>query len=369
MAWIEKRSQGWMVRWRTAEGGKPVAGPYGSRGEAQDALDEYESRTPPKRRRGRAGGLRPIEPLTIAQLAALWRTAMMADEERMERPGAQTYLDDAERRIVAVATSWSLPDRAARPSDVTVERATALKRKAKRTSASMRAILRWARGHHGTPLDPMVDEALKPPPSRTQNRERLTDRAAKACLARARRLGQLPLISCLMVYGWRAITACRLNVGDVDLRGARIRLLIKHDGEPWWHPLFPFHVAMLRPLVEGRPPEAPLFVPPRMPKRKDGQPHERERDRWTISDAGSAGMLAVWFRRHMLTGVGTKQVKKLAISRMRSGEWPWRMPMDPMDIRRFTGQKSDAIVARYEQTNMDRSRAFMAEGQVGGKGA
>lgn len=371
MAWTEKRPAGWFVRWRTLEGRKPVEGPYASKGDADAAAKEFEAREPP-RPRGRAGGPRPVEPLTIAQLAALWRLAMMDNEERMQRPGAQTYLDDVVARIVAVAASWKLPDRAARPADVTVAMATALRKKAHRTSANMRAILRWAQGHHGTPFPPMVDVALRPPPSRKSVKERLTERDAKACLARARRAGQLPLISCLMVYGWRPITACRLNVGSVDLKGGRISLWVKHDGEPWWHPLCGFHVDMLRPLVTGRASDEPLFVPPRRAKRKDGQPHGKDVSRWTISDGGSAGMLAVWFRRHMLRGVGTKQVRKLAISRMRAGEWPWRVPMEPVAVRLITGQKTDQIVSRYEQTNMDRVRTFMtpdARGQIGGTGA
>lgn len=365
MAWVERRQQGWVVRWRTENGEKPVAGPYGSRAEARKEAEAFEAKTPPKRRRQRATGPRPLDPLSIAQVAAKWRLDRMDNEERMERPGAQTYLDDTLRRVVAVAESWKRPDRAARPGDVTVQMAATLRKKAKRTAAGLRAILRWSRGHLGTPFDPMVDEALKPPPSKSEITGRLTDREARAVLARARRHGQLPLIACLMVYGWRPITACRLNVGNVDLKGARINLSIKHDAKPWVHPLFPFHVEMLRPLVEGRPADEPLFVPPRPPKTKKGLPHQRQCERWTISNGGSAGMLAVWFRRNMLRDVGTKQIRKLAISRMRSGEWPWKAPMDPVDVRRFTGQKTDAIVQRYEQTNMERARAFMADSSGG----
>lgn len=361
MAWVEKRRSGWYVRWRHADGRKPAAGPYGSKGQATAAAAEYDAGNPPVRR-GRAGGPRPVEPLTIAQVAALWRADRMADAERMERPGAREYLDDAHARIVAVAASWGTPAAPATPADATMVRAIALRKRDPRTSASMRAILRWARGHHGTPFDPQVDVALRPPPSKRARVDRLTDREAKVILARARRLGQLPIISCLMVYGWRPITACRRNVGHVDLKRGTIEIDRKH-GTPLVHPLFRFHVEMLRPLVEGRPPEAPLFVPPRWAKTKAGDAHQREKDRWAISATGSAGMLAVWFRRKLLAGVGSYQLKRLALSRMLAGEWPWKRPLSPEEIRLYTGQKSDAIVLRYERTNLDRARGLMSEGQ------
>lgn len=357
MAWVEKSAQGWVIRWRADDGTRPVAGPYPSKGDAEKAASEFEARTPKRRRR--TAGPRPVDPLTIAQLAALWRLDRMDDEERMKRPGAQTYLDEAKRLVSAV---WPAETR---PQDVTVAMAKALRKKAGRTSASMRHILRWARGNHGTPFDPMVDEALKPPPSLHERRERLTDRAVLAGLSRARRHGQLALVSCLAVYGWRGITASRADVGDVDLAGARMRLTIKHDRDAWWIPLFDFHVRMLRPLVEGRAPDAPLFVPPRHARARSAD-DKRQRGRWMISPGGSAVMLATWLRRNVLPGVGSKQLKKFAVSRMLAGEWPWTRPLTRADVRLITGQKSDAIVGRYDETNLSRARAFMAQGQSKG---
>lgn len=360
MAWVEKHPHGFLVRWRLPDGSRPYAGPYASRAEADAAADEFEARQPRKARA--RPSQRPVEPLTIAGLAAEWRLDRMDNAERMGRPGAQAYLDDVLARVQAVAASWKLPDRAARPGDITVDMAKALRKRAQRTSASLRAILRWARGRHGTPFDPMVDEALKPPPSKRAKAARLTDREAKAVLARARRHGQLPLISCLMVYGWRPITACRRNVEHVDLKARTIEVDRKH-GEPIVHPLLSFHADLLRPLVEGRPKRAPLFVPPRPQRTKDGKASQRERDRWTVSKTGSAGMLAVWCARRL--GVPSYQIKRLALSRMFAGEWPWKRPLTAEEIRLYTGQQSPGVVERYERTNLARARDLFDEKPLG----
>ncbi len=360
MAWVEKHPHGFLVRWRLPDGSRPYAGPYGSRGEADAAAAEFNSRQPRKKRA--VAGAKPVEPLTIAGLAAEWRLDRMDDAKRMARPGAQAYLDDVLKRVQAVAADWKLPDRAARPGDITPDMAKALRGRHVRTAAALRGILRWARGKHGTPFEPQVDEALKAPPSERGTGALLTDRQVLAAMARARRHGQLALFSCIAIYGWRPITACRRNVEHVDLKAGTIEIDRKH-GDPIKHPLFPFHVDLLRPLVEGRPKRAPLFVPPRPQRTKDGKPSQRERDRWTISESGSAGMLAVWCFRNLGVRIYKGGLKNVALTRMLAGDWPWKRPLTTEEVRLYTGQKSAAIVERYERTNLQRARALMDLGQ------
>ncbi|MBA3588859.1 site-specific integrase [Methylibium sp.] len=350
MAWIEKRSHGWVVRWRDADGVARISPPpaYGSKGDAAAAAREFEQRVPPVKRRRDRPGQTPIAPLTIAALAALWHAAQVDNDERMRRPGAQAYIDAARDLAIAAAKRWG---EAAKPADVTLDGAAALRRKVPRTAAYLRAILRWARDHHGTALDPRVFTALRPPPSKRSTAGLLTERQVKAALARARRRSQLPIFSCLSTYGWRPITACRLTVGDVDLKRREITIDRKHDGTPHTHPLFPCHVAQLGALVKGRADDAPLFRPPRS---KDGV------DRWRVSKGGSAAMLAVWFRRNLLP-VGVYNLKRFALSRMASGAWPWRAPLSIPDVRLYTGHKADAMVMRYLRTNTERARSLMAD--------
>lgn len=345
MAWPEKRPSGWYIRWREPDGRKPAAGPYGSKALAVAAAEEFDARTAPKRRR--RAGARPVEPLTINQLAALWKQANEGDATRMARPGAAEYLATA---VALVAKAQG----AALPGDLTPASAAALRKRLPRTASILRGILRWARDHHGTPLDPIVYASLRPQQSRRADLDLLTDRQARYVLARARRFRQLPLFSCLMLYGWRPVTACRLTVGDFDAKRGTIRLAVKHSGEPWQHPLFPFHVDMLRELAAGRPADAPLFLTPR------GKP-------WTISKTGGANTVAVWYRRNLAprgAKVGNVYAcKRLAISRMLSGAWPWPAPLQPVDVRLFTAQRSDAIVVRYLASHDDRARKLVQGAQ------
>ncbi|MBA3622969.1 MAG: site-specific integrase [Methylibium sp.] len=298
-----------------------------------------------------------MAPLTVAAIAAMWHAAQVDSDERMQRPGALAYINIARDLAIAAARQWDRGSEAARPADVTIEGAIALRRRVPRTAAYLRAILRWARDHHGTALDPRVFAALRPPPSKRSTAGLLTEREVKAALARARRRGQLALVSCLSAYGWRPITACRLTVGDVDLKRREITIDRKHDGTPHTHPLFPCHVDQLRELVKGRRPSDLLFRPPRARvTRKTGL----RTDGWAISAGGSASMLSCWFRWNLLP-VGIYALKRFAISRMAIGAWPWRAPLGLADVRLYTGHKADAIVMRYLRTNEQRARSLMAD--------
>ncbi|MBA3684182.1 MAG: hypothetical protein H0W72_02960 [Planctomycetes bacterium] len=353
MAWVEKRPQGWVVRWRDAEG-KHSTRAYGSKAAASAAAVEFEQRTAPKRRQRRHSA-RPVEQLTVAQIADLWRIANEGDASRMRRPGAAEYLTTAVAQVVRTCAGkgWLMP------GDITPAAATSLRRANPKTVSILRGMLRWARDQHGVPFDPLVYAALRPAPSRRAERDLLTDRQARYVLARARRWKQMPLFSCLMAYGWRPVTACRLRVRDFNAKTGTVRTAVKHNGQPWEHPLFPEHVAMLRDLAADRPGDAPLFLTPR------GKP-------WRISARGAAATLTVWYRRNIAPkrpgNVGNiYALKRLAISRMLTGAWPWPQSLSPADVCLFTGQRSAEVVVRYFVTQADRARKLV--GNSGAQGA
>lgn len=346
-------SGAWRIRWRARDGSQPSR-TYTTRGEAARAAKDLEAKIGPTVRRKR-GGLGPQPPLylTIEQIAERWKETREGTAIA-QRPGADRYMSDAVRMACGVAEDlgW-ITSADANAADVATLKRTTKNVGIARPLGYLRAILRWAAENAEQPLDRAADVALRAPQSRKGLADLMTDREALVALARARRLQQLPVISCLATYGWRPITACRLKVGDVDLKREQIRIAVKHDGSPWTHPLFAFHVEQLRPLVKGRDPAEPLFL------------NTHGKVGWTNSKLGG-------FYRHCLRPAGTGSgniyaLKRLAMTRMDLGLWPWSEPLSISDIQMFTGHKTKEQVLRYLATSMTRARSLVrgARGAVG----
>lgn len=347
-------SGAWRIRWRAADGSQPSA-TYPTRADAARAARELEIKLGPTVRGARkALGPRPPTYLTIAQIIERWRQTREGTA-LAQRPGSDEYMDEVVRKAQKIADDlgWQT-SRDARASDV-----ANLKRLRKNVGVArplsyLRAILRWAAENADQPLDVAADIAMRAPPSRKASVDLLTDREARVVLARARRLGQFALFSCLMVYGWRPITACRIKVGDVDLKRGTVRIGIKQNGEPWVHPLFAFHVDQLRPLVEGRPLSAPLFLSLR--GKRGWVPHRLSRFyAKRLRPGGNAGNIYA--------------LKRLAITRMDAGLWPWADKLAIADIQLFTGHRTKEQVLRYLATNLNRARALVRGAERGAHGA
>lgn len=348
-------SGAWRIRWRAPDGSQPSK-TYDAKSDASRAVRDLERKIGPTlRRKRRALGPQPPTFLSIETIADRWRETREGTAVAT-RPGADRYMSDAVRMACGMAEDlgWST-SRDANAPDV-----ADLKRRRKnigiaRPLGYLRAILRWASENAEQPLDVAADVAMRAPQSRKAAVELLTDREAKAVLNRARRLQQLPVIACLATYGWRPITACRLRVGDVDLKAETIRISIKQNGEPWTHPLFAFHVELLRPLVAARGPAEPLFL------------NTHGKVGWTNGKLGG-------FYRHCLRPDGGRTgniyaLKRLAMTRMHLGLWPWSEPLSISDIQLFTGHKTKEQVLRYLATNLTRARGLVRGADRGAIGA
>jgi integrase len=346
-------SGAWRIRWRASDGSQPSK-TYPTRGEAARAARELAAKIGPTQRRKRAPGPQPPTFLTIDQIAQQWRDTREGTAIA-QRPGADAYMDEVTKQapLIAEDLGWTT-SRDANPTDVANLKRLRRNRGVARPLSYLRVLLRWAAENAGQPLDFAADVAMRAPQSRKSSLELLTDREAKVILSRARRLQQLPIISCLITYGWRPITACRLKVGDVDLRRQVIRIGIKQHGEPWEHDLFPGHVEQLAQLVGKRAAGEPLFL-------NDAGTH-----RWWPGKLGG-------FYRHCLKPTGSRAgniyaLKRLAMTRMHRGLWPWPEPLSIADIQLFTGHKTKEQVFRYLGTNRERSR-FLVRGARGADGA
>lgn len=133
-------------------------------------------------------------------------------------------------------------------------------RHVRHTLTYLRLLLRWAAGPAMRQPVAAITWSLPPKPKR--ERRLLTDEQLATIAERCAAHGQTPLLHCLRTYGWRPSTACKLTVGAVDLAGARIDLGVLKNKRRHAHVLTPETVELLRPLVEGRAADAPLFRTP-----------------------------------------------------------------------------------------------------------
>ena len=148
------------------------------------------------------------------------------------------------------------------------------------------------------------------------------------------------LVHCLLLYGWRPITAARLIVANVDVAGGMMSTEVKsrRGTRPHAHPLRPDTLDLLRPLIEGRDPSAPLFEDPRT-----GQ---------AFAETGSRG-IPQWWRDYLGAEGGLAyDAKRFACTRI--------LREAPATEGRFvTGHASPRQLELYAVSNDDRARAIV----------
>lgn len=347
--WIEKRKQGYVVRWRHL-GVKHASAAYLSKGEAVAAADELDLRLG-RTLRKRKNGPRARANLTLEQLATSWQ----AERGMGDRPGQRHYgqaVVDTVKRL-ADELGWLTAN------DVNLESLRRWKQERKggvRQLAYLRTVLRWASAAMDQPLDIRVDRALRAPQGQEADLQPYTAEQTQQVLDLAGLLGQGAIISCLATYGWRPITACRITCGDLRADGT-IRIGIKRNG-PWIHPIFPHHIAELGKLAHGRGADEPLFFSTANRPWRTGQ---------------AAHELSRWYRDnlHPAEAQGNiYQLKRFAITRMHRGLAPWARPLSIAEIQLFTGHRSKNQVLRYIKAHLDEARGVMGHlPPVGSSGA
>lgn len=325
MAYMETPRRGqWRVRWRDATGALRSSSRFTDKTKAQVCLEECAAREEARRPAGVG------EPMSLAALVESFINARLADDRASE-----LHLDRNARKVLQrlfAARGW------ARLSDLRTGQVTGLKLGEHR---ALKAVLR-----HAKSIGQPVEDGLVwlKPPKRVRKPQRdllrpeqvaaLVDAAAEWCPASG------ALAHMLATYGHRPQTAVQTRVKDVDLERGLISLEVK-GGDKLRHPLLPATIDWLRPLVEGRAPEAFLFI------GHDGQP-------W-----GTGQRLAQWWH-HYVGGKttpdqpGVYNLKRYAISSM------LERGLAPKTICSITGHRTPATLHLYARTNEDRQREALA---------
>jgi integrase len=202
------------------------------------------------------------------------------------------------------------------------------------------ALLRFA-ARLDQPLDP---RALRTEPPRRPRRAKpplLTDLQVGALLANASLLGGPSAAAyghLLATYGHRPESLAKLTVAA--LQGDSLALPVK-GGDDIRHPLLPESLALLRPLVEGRSPTAPLFLD------HHGEP-------W-----GTGQRFADWWWKKVAPILkepslrGVYHLKRFAITRMLG------LGLDVATIASLTGHRTPSVILTYARTNEERQTAAL----------
>ncbi len=339
--WVERRKQGYILRWRTANAGADATGPrwtkhasaaYPTKADALREARRLSARlglTP----RGRKAGPRPAPRMTLRELALAWQSG----RRRGGGPGESPYTDLVVATVTRLSAelAWGTIHDCNLPS---LSRWRAGRTGGDRTLAYLRLVLRWSAEHLDQPYDLRVDAALRARQSREADVELYSEAQMNSVRSMALLLQQGVLIDCLATYGWRPITACRLTCGDLRADGT-ITIGVKRNGA-WSHPLFPFHAEQLRALADTRRREEPLFIAP------TGKAWRH---------AASADQLGQWYRDNLRpTGADGNiyQLKRWAITRMHAGGAPWPRRLTIPEIQTFTGLRSKTQVLRYLRSSM-----------------
>lgn len=208
----------------------------------------------------------------------------------------------------------------------------------KGTIRIVRGILRWSLGPKAKqriPVEVLVGLTVKD--SGMVDPERMEDSVAEEIQKRADALDPVTgaMTYCYQTYAWRPITMGKITIGDVDLKAATVWTIVKDPGG-LRRVLVPLKEEMIRrfkPLMEGKPKDAPLF------------PHPLTGQAFTPRGHRAA---CVWLGRH--NGI-TYSNKRLGMSRMDEAGFV------NSEIKMFTGHKSDITCDRYKRTNLSRARA------------
>ncbi len=345
MAYLEAVAGGYKVRWREGGRGSPLLASLviANEAEAEDERADIEGRVNARRAISRSRALGPAMPLI--DIAHRWSAAKLAD--RKIKP---IYANRTVKlfRQLSKDLGWKTV------ADITpaeVDRWRLLNNgKNGRLGATIRAVLHWA-ADRGQPVPEGTWVALRP--ARAPRRARKPLPAAKDIKRWSKRADSISpdagaLVHCLATYGWRPITAAKLQVRDLNLRRGEITLRdLKGGGDDLVHPLLADTVARLRKLCAKREPTDPLFLDPRTGAA------------WMGEDDETHGM-SEWWANHMDDHRGIYDLKRQAISTMLA------RGLAPQEVALFTGHKSLSQVLTYARTNEERARAALAV--IGGAG-
>lgn len=342
--WEEKKSPKglyYIIRWEKPTGGTPgyfTPNPrITSIAEADARVAEFKLTLPEKQRVMKVGP-QPYQAETIAGIADRWCIANANKSYRNQVVEAIT--------TICAETKWTYAD------DITAKGILDWKTKRNNVGTTRRLsylglVLRWSVRKLDQRITEKILEELKAPQSQESSFELMTPDQARATIAKAAEMNQLPLAHCLSTYAWRAITASKLNVGDVDVVNHTITLQVKGSKKPFVHPLFQETFDLLLPLVKDRDPGDPLFL-------------NFDNKRWYYTE--SAEQMTGWYRNHihpLAPGLGgTNAWKRLAFNRMEMGASPWPRPLTIAEMQLFSGHKTKVQVLRYLRTNLYSARAL-----------
>lgn len=365
-AWLEKKRGAFGIRYRdpvkTKEDGSPVysfamidAG-NGERVYTESAalphLDAFLAKLPAAERRSQ--GTIGRQRLTLGQVALKWHAAMPEDMESRDK-----YMSTIQGLMGPDGLGVLYCD------EITRERVRTYKARKDNVGtevplAYLRSVLVWAASEElidAVPTEVLGDMTRKP--SDEAPVRMITPEEFALTFEVFKRKGPHyhALAHCLSLYGWRPKTACRLLVGDVDLRREEITLKVKRvrgKKTPHTHVLLPCSMALLRPIVEGRHATEPLFL------------HESGKG-WKYGE--SADQLCNFYYANCTrfapgTG-GIYAWKRWAIEGMAIGRAPWPKPItDLFQMMGFTGHADPEMLLRYRRHNTAAQRMALGLPQV-----
>lgn len=162
------------------------------------------------------------------------------------------------------------------------------------------------------------------------------------------------LLHMLQRYGIRPVSYCAATVENfVDTEFPFLTGLRNKNGSCHWHPLFPEDAELMRRLVAGRRPKAPLFVGPKGEGWKIHYNNQHPK--------GCALALCQWYHASIATRAGLSvssgqagiyRLKHYAITRMKQGAAPWACPLTSADISAITGITTKSVIDNnYTETN------------------
>jgi hypothetical protein len=326
MAHLVRDGRGkYRVRWR--EGGR------GSKQRTSEQMSEAGATAFLESLRDRLAAKKPAEArpsMSLEEVAERW----LAERESEGRAKHQ-YAKDARTALRTIVSARGYTT----PASVTSAGLGTLIESHWRV---LRAVLRHA-VRLGQPVDQQALAYRRPPRRRKPRTELLTAKHVQRLIAAATALdrGCGALAHLLATYGHRPESAVRIRPLDLDLAKGQLRLAVK-SGDLISHPLLPETVRLLRPLVAGVAPGAPIFADPRT-----GKP-------WADGNA-----YALWWYRRVGAKIapdrpGVYELKRYAISRFLS------KGLDLITIASITGHRTPAILLRYGRTNQDRQAAALA---------
>jgi integrase len=207
----------------------------------------------------------------------------------------------------------------------------------------LKAALRFAQLLN-QPVDPRCVRLPLPKRPRKPLAALLTDDEVAALIARAARYSPFLAAAGHLVatYGHRPESLVKITCGDIDLAATppTIAMEVK-SGDRIRHPLTAETVAILRPLIAGRPLASRLLL------RPDG-------GTWASGDA-----LALYWYRQVGENVtpdrpGIYHLKRRAITRLLAAG------QDPATIASITGHRTPSVILTYARTNDQRQQAAIA---------